>query len=435
MRLRRLRRHLEIGLILLLSLGMHISTAAAQQGITVLLDEHAHTFGESMTFRLSVQSDAAIQAIRLFYRVSGQTSAQRIDLSFDAHTQIEVEHVEDMHDEINWQPPMIEITYWWVIEDAAGRRLKTDPIEFAYQDTRYTWQVLQNEWVSLYWHDQAADWGQMYLDLAAQAAADLQQEFGVHAPDPVIIVIYNSHEELMSVLREASAEWTGAVTFGRSGCIAIGLGNPSWMKRVIPHELTHAVLYMITQPPFGDIPRWLHEGLAMRSEGGMSAEEQRTLAAAIKNNTLISLRTLNSPFADDRERAILSYAESNSLIDFIVREYGTHKLGELIKVFAQGAHYDDALNQVFGVDMNGLEDEWRASIGAPPRSTAGQATATPQVTATHPSTRDPVSTPAPAATATAAASSPSFPCTPCICPTPVVILGVLFILFRTRSPR
>ena len=98
--------------------------------------------------------------------------------------------------------------------------------------------------------------------------------------------------------------------------------------------------------------------------------------------TLISLRVLNSPFADQRDRAILSYAESNSLVSFIIDEHGTDKLGELIAVFAQGAHYDDAMLNVFGVDMDGMEDLWRAYIQAPPRQGVTQATPETPVQAT-----------------------------------------------------
>ena len=61
----------------------------------------------------------------------------------------------------------------------------------------------------------------------------------------------------------------------------------------------------------------------------MGNEERRTLNAAIKQDTLIPLRVLNSPFPDQRARAILSYAESNSLVEFIIEEHGAAKLAEL----------------------------------------------------------------------------------------------------------
>jgi hypothetical protein len=218
----------------------------------------------------------------------------------------------------------------------------------------------------------------------------------------------------MTVLVEASAEWTGAVNFSGRGVIAIGLGSSAWMDRVIPHELTHAMLDQVTKPPFGDIPRWMHEGLAMRSEGGMTAEERALLSDAIENDELVSLRALNSTFADARDQAVLSYAESYSLIEFIIDEYGTDQLGQLIDVFAKGAHYDDAMLEVFGVDMDGMEDLWRAYVGAPPRSGATRATPVPELAATATSTAaaapaSPTPTVPPATPTTAAAAPTATP--------------------------
>ncbi len=408
------RHYLWRCLVLVYLLMATVSFVHAQAAITVIEDEHEHTFQGAMTFRLIAESDHKIDSVKLFYRVSGQTAAHKVDLDIDPDTRIEVVHTEDMGAEENYQPPMITFTYWWVIEDEAGNRLKTDPVSFAYTDTRFEWQSLENEQVRLYWHDQSAEFGQNYFDRAVQAASDLGTEFGVQSPNPVVIVIYNSHQELMSVLQKASSEWTGAVSFGGSGCIATELGTESWMNKVIPHELTHATLDQIARPPFGEIPRWLDEGLAVRSEGGMSVEERAALDDAIKRNNLLSLRVLNSPFSDQRDRAILSYAQSYSLVAFIIEEYGPDKLGELVSTFVEGAHYDDAMRQVFGVDMDGIEDRWRAHIGAQPRAGTTRATPVPQTVPTLSQTPADVQTPGNAqtpilpiaATATAVAAMP-----------------------------
>jgi len=424
-------------LALLLATGMLFPLSLhAQSSISVLENAHTYEFKGPLTFRLVAQSDAEISEVRLYYRTWGQTAAHRVDPAFTPGTTVEVEHTEDMDAPDNYQPPMVSFTYWWVIEDKAGNKLKTDQASFVYEDTRYTWDSLEDERVRVYWHDQDAAFGQHYFDLASRSAEQVAAEFHVEIEHPVSIVIYNSHEELMSVLHEASAEWTGAVNFGDTGTIAIGLGSRSWMDRVIPHELTHAMLNQVTQPPFGDIPRWLHEGLAMRSEGGMSPEERSALDDAIANDTLISLRVLNSPFPDQRERAILSYAESNSLVEFIIAEYGPDKLGELIEVFAQGAHYDDAMQQVFGVDMDGMEDLWRAHIGAPPRqgvtraTPAARDTALPALQETN--TPSAASTSLPVETAVPATRSrgSGLPC----CPGALSLAGVaaLFALVRLR---
>jgi hypothetical protein len=450
-----------IGALILLLLALSWP-AYAQEAITVVLDEHEHAFKESITFRLSARSADKITSVKLFYREGGQTASHKVELEFEPATSVELEHVEDMADQGSYRPPMISYTYWWLIENENGDRLKIDPVSFVYEDTRYNWEVLEGNLVRLYWHDQDQAFGQGYYDLAVAAAEDLSAEFGVSPKDPVPIVIYNSHDELMSALQEASKEWTGAVTFGEWGCVLIGLGSASWMEVVIPHELTHAILYMVTKPPFGGIPTWLHEGLAVRSEGGMSVEERTVLDEAIREDTLISLRVLNSPFADAREQAILSYAESNSLINFIIEEYGAEKLGELIAVFAEGAHYDDAMMEVFGVDMDGMEDLWREYIGAQPRSGVTRATpvptatSQPQPTATLVPSHTPTaaSEPAPIATATAVAVVPTPTATrvaeqlpvptptpvprsaaPCLGAVPALAVLILFFLFRPQPRR
>jgi hypothetical protein len=445
-------------LVTLLPLGAYVPAVHAlpvhqQTTISVLENEHQHVFKGPMTFRLVAESKNKINSVELYYRISGQTAAHKTSPEFSPGVHIEIEHVENMDADENYQPPMITFTYWWVIEDEAGERLKTEPLSFVYTDTRYTWETLEDNQVRLYWHDQDTEFGQGYFDLATRAAIDLSVEFDVQPSSPTAIVIYNSHQELMSVLQEASSEWTGAVNFGDSGVIVIGLGAESWMQDVIPHELTHAMLHQITQPPFGDIPRWLHEGLAVRSEGGMGSEEQRALNAAIEDNTLIPLRVLNSPFPDQRQRAVLSYAESNSLVEFIIGEYGSHKLGELLSVFARGAHYDDAMMQVFGVDMDGMEERWRAHIGAERQPDTTQTTAKVQTTATQQPTIEPQSPILPiAATATAIAALPRPTTAPSsstdsepaaearpawygLCPgaLPALVLFALWAAFRPRA--
>jgi hypothetical protein len=461
-----MRSVLWIVLVMCLAFGL-ARPVHAQDAITVLTDEHEHVFKVSMTFRLRAESASAISAVRLFYRTTGQTSANRVEPEFESGTTVDVEHEVDMADEENYLPPMIGIEYWWVIETANGGKLKTERVPFVYDDTRYEWDVLESDLLRLYWHDQPEAFGRTHFQAAEDAAEDLRDEFGVTPDDPVSIVIYNSHEELMSVLIDASAEWTGAVNFSGRGSIAIGLGSSAWMERVIPHELTHAMLDQVTKPPFGDIPRWLNEGLAMRSEGGLTTEERALLADAIENDQLVSLRALNSAFADARDQAVLSYAESYSLVEFIIDQHGTDELGQLIGVFAEGAHYDDAMLEVFGADMDGIEDLWREHIGAPPRSGETRVTPAPEVTATATAAAVPaVPTPtasqptptavaaAPTATSSPTPTEPAPTATPasadvegptpmpagrsgppCVGAAPAMAVVALYLLFRARAGR
>ena len=115
---------------------------AAQAAITVVEQSVEHEFKGPMTFSLTAESSANIDSARLFYRVAGQVAAHKVVLEFEPASRIEVAHTIDMSDDSNYQPPMITFTYWWVIEDQAENRLKTEPTPYRYSDTRYDWQLL-----------------------------------------------------------------------------------------------------------------------------------------------------------------------------------------------------------------------------------------------------------------------------------------------------
>jgi len=126
-------------------------------------------------------------------------------------------------------------------------------------------------------------------------------------------------------------------------------------------------------------------------------------------------------------------------------------MARLLEVFGLGAHQDDGFLEVLGIDVDGLEDEWRAYIGAPARH--GETRATP-VSSSTPIPRPTLvmtDTPMPAATPqseTALTETPIPP--PTASPTPpeearaglwclsalpgAALLG-LFLVFGPRTNR
>jgi hypothetical protein len=71
------------------------------------------------------------------------------------------------------------------------------------------------------------------------------------------------------------------------------------------------------------------------------------------------VRSLSSPFSANSDKATLSYAESYSLVDFLITNYGQGKMLELLTTFSEGSSYDGALEKVYGFDMDGLDTLWR----------------------------------------------------------------------------
>ncbi|MDZ4231027.1 MAG: peptidase MA family metallohydrolase, partial [Dehalococcoidales bacterium] len=45
-----------------------------------------------------------------------------------------------------------------------------------------------------------------------------------------------------------------------------------------------------------------------------------------------------------------------------VRNYGQSQMLEMLNAFSQGSNYDDALTEVYGFDMDGLDALWREYV-------------------------------------------------------------------------
>jgi len=76
------------------------------------------------------------------------------------------------------------------------------------------------------------------------------------------------------------------------------------------------------------------------------------------------LQTLSSPFSAYSQISYLSYAESYSAVDYLIKTYGKDKMFQLLDAYRQGTTNNDALMKVYGFDTQTLTTKWETSIGA-----------------------------------------------------------------------
>ncbi len=347
----------------------------AQSGLAVLDSSVQLEFPSKLSFNLSVESSVDITDIRLHYRVD-QVSFARVTsevyIEFVPETSVDAEWTWDMR-RTGGLPPGSGIEYWWTVEDAGGGRIETAPVQIQFDDTRYSWQKLTEDKVTLYWYEGAESFAQELMATAQQALARLFLDTGAYLKEPVEIYIYADAQDLREAMIYPQ-EWTGGVAYTRYGVIAIGIapGRLDWGRGAITHELTHLVIHQMTLNPYSGLPAWLDEGLAMYTEGALSSGYTSYLDKAIAEGSLISVRSLSSPFSAYAEEAVLSYAQSYSLVEFLIRSYGPGKMLELLKTFKQGSSYDGALAKVYGFDMDGLNTLWRDYVTSPLQSSEGR---------------------------------------------------------------
>ena len=346
--------------LVLLSPGL----VQAQGGLTILENSAEAEFPFKLHFNLSAKSDAPITDVRLRYTVDRESYAQvtsEVYLEFVPDTTIDVQWTWDMR-RTGGLPTGSSVEYWWTVADANGSRVETTPLRIQFDDNRYSWQSLTEGKVTIYWYEGKQAFAGEIMLAAQQALTRLTEDTGAYLKKPVKLYVYTDARDLRGAMIFPQ-EWTGGVTFTRYGVIAIGIApnNLSWGKRAITHELTHLVIHQMTSNAYNDLPNWLNEGLAMYNEGLLEPSYVNLLKKAVTEDDLITVRTLSSQFSTDPAKAYLSYAESYSLVEFLIATYGRDKMLELLITFSQGSgYYDGALEKVYGFDRDGLNTLWRS---------------------------------------------------------------------------
>lgn len=342
-------------------------------------------FRDHITFTLNAASEAEIVDADLFYQVVGQVATSRNQADFSPGTSIEASFEIDQTKPENYLPPGTELNYWWKVVDADGNELRTEKETLLYLDDRYDWQNLQNERLSLYWYEGNDNFGQELFDRANGALDTLELDMGIAVENPVKIFIYASHSDLLSAISTSAQEWTGGQAFTDYGVVVIGVAPSQleWGLGATTHEISHLVVHQATKNPFGDLPRWLDEGIAVYNENQEELDDdfRSIFEQAVEADRLMTLRTLSSPFPSDPLQANLAYGQSGAVVMFIIENYGREAMAELLDIFADGALYDEALQQALGVTTDGLDSAFRVSLDLEPlpgSEAAPEAAAAPQ---------------------------------------------------------
>jgi hypothetical protein len=228
-------------------------------------------------------------------------------------------------------------------------------------DARYSWRSLTQGKVTIQWYQGDESFARELMEVAQEALLRLAQSTGAELEKPVNIYIYAGAQDLQGAMIFPQ-EWTGGVTFTRYRTIAIGIAPDEidWGRRAMAHELTHLVIHQVVFNPYSDLPTWLDEGIAMYAEGPLEPAFAALLKKAVREGTLISVRSLASPFSALAEQSALAYAQSYSLVKFLIENYGQGQMLELLHTFREGSGYDQALLKVYGFDADGLDSLWRS---------------------------------------------------------------------------
>ena len=360
---------LVIILLLILICLIPAGASAAVDDIKLLNSSTEAEFPVLLTFNMSAESTTPITRIRLRYEVDKKVYAPTFAEAwpeFQPARNVKASWSWDMRKA--WLAPGGKVTYWWIIEDSTGNKLTTPKKSITFDDTRYKWQTLNDQNINIFWYQGSRSFANDLLKASVDAKQRLERDTGATLDKPVYIYIYANYNDLLGSIVDPD-EWTGGVAYMGFNIISIGISpnNLSWGKKAVAHELGHLLVQQITISPYGDIrPLWLHEGLAMHAEGDQSEADKKELQKAIEDGRIATLRSLTSPFPASTEGAFFAYAQSQSVIEYMINTYGKDKINQLLILLNDGYSMDDALTRVYGFNLSGLDEAWLEYMTAAP---------------------------------------------------------------------
>lgn len=393
------------GRIIFYCLVFLLSVAAAKPPPEIhIIDSEAYVdFPAEITFAIEAESDEEIQTVELEFGLTGR------DCTPDVNVMAPEDFVPTGHVDTDWTwnvasagnlPPGMRIWWNWRLVDASGNEIRTQKEWITWIDDIHAWKTFQSENIFLYWYRGTEEYNQQFIKAAEDARERLRNDIGTWPTLDIHIYIYGSNRDMKDAL-VGEPDWIGGLSFGqnqRTIIIGIDPGNEVWGKATISHELAHTAVDSIMGGCWATLPLWLNEGIAMYAEGEQEAIYGLTLQDAIYYDSLFSLRSICYEYRSIEGDPTLTYAESYSVVKFMIDEYGHTKIRQLLDRLGEGYSYDNALIAALGFDMDGLEEAWRKAIGADPmirKATVNSPTPMPDATLPPSTLSLVVSTPTP----------------------------------------
>ena len=355
-----------------------VSGAVAQETIAVHDTSVTFSFPEAINFHVSASGPDPIVRAELRY-IAPQLACGNVVATglpaFTLGTDVDITWEWDLL-ERGGLPVGANVRYQWVLEDASGRSIETPEETIVFEDPRFDWRIAETNRVAVHWYFGDVSFANDLLRTAEAGLDQLEANTGATPSDRVHIYLYEDAGTLQSALAFPT-QWTGGIAFSPFGLVAIGVGpsNLEWGRRAMVHEMTHVVIYQATFTCGTFIPAWLNEGLAMFNEGPTEAPFRRALQTAVDRDEAYALRSLAGGFPNDPNEAILAYAQSESLVTYMVEEFGAGRMQTLFEVFRDLGTINAAMEQVYGFDQEGLNRRWRESVGLPVSDAAPTPTA------------------------------------------------------------
>lgn len=196
-----------------------------------------------------------------------------------------------------------------------------------------------------------------YTAIAADLGFTRYQNFWVW-DNRVKVLIYPTAKAFAEAC-QAPLWAVGRASSSRHEIASYQQSGPGFLTSLLPHELSHLILsdYMGS----AQVPLWLTEGFAQwEQEGRKAGGFMSGQGFRLKELMVADIRQ-----DADSQRVAIFYAQSASVVGYMITTYGGTAFGGFCKALRDGKTVEAALSAVYASDipsLEALEQKWLKSL-------------------------------------------------------------------------
>ena len=356
-------------LILLFSFSLPIiathqqNDASASAKVNVISSEATPDFPDSITFELMAHVEGELEFVDLVYLQASLETFQLLPAEHEIEgDQVRATAAADFA--TYFLPVGIDLTYRWVLTMTNGDVVETSDATVGWTDNRFDWQLTELDGIELYSYGRSSDFLAFTSAISEEASVTLRRLYGLGEAEPIKIWMYESGEDFAGTLASNSQDWASGTAYPDLQVIqAVVPGDSrSEVERVLPHEISHQLLYQATRNPYTVTATWIDEGLAVIAQTGGKERYRDVVADDYADGELLSMRGLISSFPFEPGDARKAYAQSFLIMEFILATYGSESVSAIIGGYQRGLNHDEVMIRALGLDIDELEAAWIASL-------------------------------------------------------------------------
>ena len=185
----------------------------------------------------------------------------------------------------------------------------------------------------------------LFLSKNADAIAEsISRQLGFALRERIHVIVAPDQEYFHSVQPVGAQvpEWAVGVAYPQRNLIVLLKDPAGDILRTFEHEVCH----MLLGRAFGSghqVPRWLHEGMAIIIAGQWSMQRLSTMTMAVLTGKLLPMDDITHVFPRDKHRAELAYCQSFYFISFLKSQFGDDEFRTFLSIYSSCKDFKLAL--------------------------------------------------------------------------------------------